>query len=80
MLSDEPVALAAADATGDQSPFRCEGMMLSLLGAAARATLREWFQKLAKSGQVVDDLQTRPWGATDGQVIDPYSLHWLSGY
>ncbi len=79
-LSDGPVTLFAADATGDQPPFRCEGMMLSVLGAAPPATLREWFHKLARAGQVVDDLQTRPWGATDGQVIDPHGLHWLIGY
>lgn len=75
-----PVTLFAADATGDQPPFRCEGMMLSLLGAAAPATLHEWFRKLAQGGRMVDDLQTRPWGATDGQVIDPHGLHWLIGY
>jgi PhnB protein len=28
----------------------------------------------------VDELQTRPWGATDGQVIDRYGLHWLIGF
>jgi uncharacterized glyoxalase superfamily protein PhnB len=26
------------------------------------------------------DLQTRPWGASDGQVIDRYGLHWLIGF
>ena len=35
-LSDGPVTLFIADATGGQTPFRCEGMMLSLLGTAAR--------------------------------------------
>ncbi|QFG68164.1 VOC family protein [Ornithinimicrobium pratense] len=79
-ISDGPVTLFAADATGDQSPFRCQGMMLSLLGAAPPETLREWFHNLAQGGQIVDDLQARPWGATDGQVIDPYGLHWLIGY
>lgn len=79
-LLDGPVTLFAADATGDQLPFRCEGMMLSLLGTAAPATLHTWFQNLAEDGQIVDDLQTRPWGATDGQVIDPHGLHWLIGY
>ena len=28
----------------------------------------------------MDDLQIRPWGATDGQVIDRYGLHWLIGF
>ncbi|MDA8332444.1 MAG: VOC family protein, partial [Candidatus Dormibacteraeota bacterium] len=26
------------------------------------------------------DLQRRPWGAYDGQVVDRYGLHWLIGY
>lgn len=79
-LSDGPITLFAADATGGQAPFRCEGMLLSLLGAAPPATLREWFKKLTQGGQIVDDLQARAWGATDGQVIDLYGLHWLIGY
>lgn len=80
LLSGGPIALFAADATGDQMPFRCEGMLFSLLGAADPATLREWFHGLAQGGQVVDDLQTRPWGDTDGHVIDRYGLQWLIGY
>jgi PhnB protein len=79
-LTEGPVALFAADATGDEPVFRCEGMMLSLLGTAAPATLRTWFSRLSEGGRVVDDLQRRPWGAADGQVIDRYGLHWLIGY
>ena len=30
--------------------------------------------------RVVDDLQKRPWGASDGQVIDRYGRHWLIGF
>lgn len=80
LLSDGPVTLYAADATGDQPAVRCGGLLLSLLGAAPPATLREWFQRLAEGGQVVEDLQERPWGATDGQVVDRYGVHWLVGY
>jgi uncharacterized glyoxalase superfamily protein PhnB len=29
---------------------------------------------------VVDDLRTRPWGASDGRIIDRYGLHWLIGF
>jgi PhnB protein len=79
-LADAPVALFAADVTGDEPAFRCEGMMLSLLGTAPPATLRDWFARLSDGGRVVDDLQTRPWGASDGQVIDRYGLHWLVGF
>lgn len=54
--------------------------MLSLLGAADSSTLTTWFTALADGGRVVDDLQERPWGATDGQVIDCVGLHWLIGF
>ena len=79
-LTKGSVALFAADASGDERPFRSEGMMLSLLGTATPSTLRNWFSRLSEGGRVVDDLQTRPWGASDGQVIDRYGLHWLIGF
>ena len=79
-LVEGPVSLFAADVAGDQRPFRCEGMMLSLLGAAGPSVLRNWFSGLSEGGRIVDDLQSRPWGATDGQVIDRYGLHWLIGF
>jgi PhnB protein len=34
----------------------------------------------ADGGTVVDDLQQRPWGAFDGQLIDRYGVHWLIGF
>jgi PhnB protein len=79
-LTEGPVALFAADVTGDEPPYRCEGMMLSLLGTTDPSTLRTWFSRLSEGGRVVDALQTRPWGASDGQVIDRYGLHWLIGF
>ena len=79
-LVEGPVALFAADVAGDEPALRCEGMMLALLGTAPPPTLRTWFSSLSKGGRVVDDLQTRPWGASDGQVIDRYGLHWLIGF
>ncbi len=79
-LAEGPVALFAADAAGDEQPLRSAGMMLSLLGTAAPSILRRWFTRLGEGGQVVDDLQTRPWGASDGQVVDRYGLHWLIGF
>ncbi|MGA2527799.1 MAG: VOC family protein [Acidimicrobiales bacterium] len=79
-LRDGPVELFAADVTGDEPAVRCEGMMLSLLGVAAPSILRDWFSKLSAGGRVVADLQTRPWGASDGQVVDRYGLHWLIGF
>lgn len=75
-----PVRLFACDVAGDERPFRAEGVMLSLLGTAEPAVLRRWFARLGEGGEVVDDLQARPWGAHDGQVIDRYGLHWLIGF
>ena len=54
--------------------------MVSLLGTADPATLGQWFEELAKGGRIVEDLQPRPGGAQDGQVVDRYCLHWLIGY
>lgn len=79
-LTEGPVALFAADVSGDQTAFRGDGMMLSLLGTAEPSTLRAWFSALSVGGRIVDDLQARPWGASDGQVIDRFGLHWLIGY
>ena len=79
-LTGGPVALFGADVAGDEPAFRCEGMMLALLGTALPPTLRSWFASLSEGGRVVDDLQARPWGASDGQVIDRYGLHWLIGF
>src|SRR5260370_38770265 len=78
-LAGGPVALFGADVSGDEPPFRSEGMMLALLGTAAPSTLLNWFSRLCEAGRVVDDLQTRPWGASDGQVIDRNVLHVLLG-
>jgi PhnB protein len=75
-----PISLFAADAAGEERPFRAEGIMLSLLGTADPSTLRQWFTRLGDGGQVVDALQLRPHGASDGQVIDRYGLHWLIGF
>ena len=79
-LEDTPIALFASDVAGEQPAFRAQGLMLSLLGTAEAATMRGWFARLAETGKVVDDLQKRPWGTFDGQVIDRYGLHWLIGF
>jgi PhnB protein len=79
-LSEGPVALFAADVSGDVAPLRTEGLMLALLGTADPTTLRSWFAQLSDGGRVVDDLQARPWGAADGQVVDRHGVHWLIGF
>jgi PhnB protein len=79
-LSGGPVTLDGSDVSGDKRPVRTEGLMLALLGTADAPTLRTWFSRLSEGGRVMDDLQKRPWGASDGQVIDRYGLHWLIGF
>jgi len=79
-LAGGSVALFGADVSGDEPPFRSEGMMLALLGTAAPSTLRNWFSRLCEGGRAVDDLRGRPSGASDGQVIDRYGLHRLIGF
>jgi|SRR5579875_604364 len=79
-LEGGPVQLFASDTAGDEPPFRSEGLMLSLLGTAGAPVLTEWFARLSEGGRVVDELQVRPWGASDGQVVDRYGLHWLIGF
>ncbi|MES2170001.1 MAG: VOC family protein [Actinomycetota bacterium] len=75
-----PVSLYGSDAGPDDDSFASSGLMFALLGAADPATLRRWFDALAEGGTVVDALQERPWGATDGQVRDRFGLLWLIGF
>ncbi|TCI99376.1 VOC family protein [Aeromicrobium sp. IC_218] len=79
-LGGGPVELFAADVTGDEASFRAEGLLLSLLGAADPDTAHAWFTALRDGGRVVSDLQQRPWGASDGQVVDRFGVPWLLGY
>lgn len=75
-----PVSLYAADAVEGDPQLRTDGLMFALLGAAEPAVLRRWYARLASEGTVVDELQRRPWGASDGQVRDRYGLLWLIGF
>jgi len=79
-LVDGPVALFASDIAGDEPAFRSEGLMLALLGTASPSVLRTWFAALSDGGRVVSDLEARPWGASDGQVVDRHGVHWLLGF
>lgn len=74
------VAIAGSDAAAGERTVRFEGVMLSLLGVAAPDVLHSWFDQLAVAGKVVDPLAPKPWGASDGQVVDRHGLHWLIGY
>jgi PhnB protein len=75
-----PVTVFASDAAEGEATLHTEGVMFALLGTADAATLREWFASLGEGGRVVDDLQQRPWGAWDGQVLDRFGMHWLIGF
>jgi PhnB protein len=79
-LVDSAVMLYGADVATGEPPFRAQGLMLSLLGTAEPDTMRGWFAHLAETGTVIDDLQERPWGASDGQVVDRFGVHWLIGF
>lgn len=74
------VTLAGSDASPGGKSATFEGLMLSLLGTAEPEVLHQWFDQLAVGGRVVDPLAPKPWGASDGQVIDRFGLHWLIGY
>jgi PhnB protein len=74
------LSLYAADVGTEEDPFVARGIMLSLLGTADPLTLRGWFDRLSQDGSTVQPLQERPWGASDGQVIDRFGVHWLIGY
>lgn len=79
-LVDGPVALFAADAGDGGTGLRTRGLMMALLGTAEPAVLRGWFDALAEGGRVVEPLERRPWGASDGQVVDRFGVHWLVGF
>lgn len=74
------VDLYAADAAPDQAAGGTGATMLALFGTAEPSTLRTWFVSLADGGEVVEELQRRPWGASDGQVRDRFGVLWLIGY
>jgi PhnB protein len=74
------LSLYAADAGTEDDAFVARGIMLSLLGTTDPPTLHRWFDRLAQDGSTVQPLQQRAWGASDGQVIDRFGVHWLIGY
>ncbi|MCT9868896.1 VOC family protein [Paenarthrobacter aurescens] len=74
------VSLSGSDAANGEKSVKIEGAMLSLLGAAEPEILHDWFDKLAVGGQILDPLAPKPWGASDGQVVDRHGLRWLIGY
>ena len=74
------VSLFAADAAGSDPSLHIDGLLFSLLGSADAQTLTSWFELLSEGGDVVDPLERRPWGASDGQVVDRFGVRWLIGF
>ena len=77
---DGPVTLFGTDAGPDDTPVSMTGASIALLGTADGETLARWFAQLAEGGTVLDPLQERAWGASDGQVVDRFGLRWLIGF
>ena len=74
------LSLYAADVGAGDRPFVARGILLSLLGTADAVTLHGWFDRLSQGGTAIQPIQERSWGASDGQVIDRFGVHWLIGY
>ncbi|MGY5764028.1 VOC family protein [Brachybacterium sp. DNPG3] len=79
-LLEGPVDLCAADAAEGEDALQVEGLLLALLGRRDPAVLRSWFVALSEGGEVLDPLQRRAWGASDGQVRDRFGVRWLVGF
>lgn len=75
-----PVALFGADIAEGERPGGVDGMMLSLLGFASPEVLHAWFAALSAGGRVIDPLQLRAWGDSDGTLRDQFGVTWLIGY
>lgn len=75
-----PVVIFAADAAPGEESVQARGLLLSLLGTEEPDVMTRWFAALAEDGEVLDDLQQRPWGDWDGQVRDRFGLTWLIGF
>ncbi len=80
VLTSGPVAMYGSDTAPTEAPIAMTGLLFALLGAAEPEVLHRWFDRLSDGGVVVDPLESKPWGASDGQVIDRYGLAWLVGY
>ncbi len=74
------VPLYGTDAVAGESSVSQTGVSVALLGTADGDTLSGWFERLSEGADVIDPLQKRPWGATDGQLVDRYGIRWLIGF
>lgn len=74
------VAVGGSDAPAGEATLKLEGVRLALLGTAEPGVLHDWFDRLSDGGKVLDPLAPKPWGASDGEVVDRHGFHWLIGY
>jgi len=74
------VTVFAADAAEGEDSFTSTGFFLSVLGGGDAETSHRWFDALVEGGTVLDPLQQRVWGGSDGQVRDRFGVTWLIGY
>ncbi|MDF2575761.1 MAG: hypothetical protein K0S05_2673 [Agromyces sp.] len=70
------ITLMAAD-TPKHLEFRGhEGFSVSLSGDDD-ATLRGYWEQLTDGGQVVEPLETAPWGDSFGMLVDRFGVSWV---
>jgi PhnB protein len=71
--------LMGSDTPNSMGHDRGENVLsISLSGQNAdEAELRGYWDKLIAGGQVTQELQTAPWGATFGMVVDAFGVGWL---
>jgi PhnB protein len=71
--------LMASDTPSSMGHERGENVYsVSLSGANSdEAELRGYWDKLIKGGTITQPLETAPWGATFGMVLDAYGVLWL---
>jgi PhnB protein len=51
---------------------------VSISGAkSSEAELRGYWDKLAVGGTITQPLETAPWGATFGMIVDAHGVNWL---
>jgi PhnB protein len=77
---DGLISVYGADTAEGESAFTSTGFFLSVLGGGDAETSQRWFDALSEGGTVLDPLQEREWGASDGQVRDRFGVTWLIGY
>lgn len=72
------LTLMASDSPAHVGYHEPQGFSVSLSGAAGDGdTLRAYFDGLAAGGTVTQPLETAPWGAAFGMLVDKFGISWL---